>query len=397
MLDATLNIGNFTPRSDSIQHAALATSINSTGQVAGFFDGRIDEARVWNVARSQGQIATARDLQVTSGTGLVARWGLNEGTGSSSPTASQADQMARPSVARSGCPARLSRRAQIPRRRADRSRRHSRCGPHRPRLERATASPTSPATTSIATASCGGRSTVHALAAGDIASCSSTGDEATAALLDSRPGDVLALGDNVYEDGTLAEFNNCYDPTWGRRKARTHAGRRQPRIPDRQRQRLLQLLRRRRRRPSQGYYSYDYGTWHVIVLNSNCANVSCAAGSAQEQWLRADLAATRRPMHAGLLAPPALQLGRLARQQPVDRAALAGALRLATPRSCSPGTITYYERFAPQTPGAVADPLRGIRQFVVGHRRPQPQRLRHARTQQPGPQRRHVRRPEASR
>ena len=83
VLDATLNIGDFTPRSDSIQHAALATSINSTGQVAGFFDGRIDEARVWNVARSQGQIATARDLQVTSGTGLVARWGLNEGIGSS--------------------------------------------------------------------------------------------------------------------------------------------------------------------------------------------------------------------------------------------------------------------------------------------------------------------------
>ena len=43
--------------------------------------------------------------------------------------------------------------------------------------------------------------------------------------------------------------------------------------------------------PAKGYYSTDLGTWHVIVLNSNCAIVSCAAGSTQEQWLRADLAA----------------------------------------------------------------------------------------------------------
>lgn len=43
--------------------------------------------------------------------------------------------------------------------------------------------------------------------------------------------------------------------------------------------------------PAKGYYSYDLGTWHVIVLNSNCGIESCAAGSAQEQWLRADLQA----------------------------------------------------------------------------------------------------------
>src|SRR4029079_19785779 len=39
-----------------------------------------------------------------------------------------------------------------------------------------------------------------------------------------------------------------------------------------------------------GYYSFDIGSWHLISLNSNCSNVSCSAGSAQEQWLRADLA-----------------------------------------------------------------------------------------------------------
>src|SRR5688500_13673477 len=57
--------------------------------------------------------------------------------------------------------------------------------------------------------------------AGDIAVCDSTYDEATAALLDGIEGTVFAAGDLAYEDGTEAEFQNCYDPSWGRHKART--------------------------------------------------------------------------------------------------------------------------------------------------------------------------------
>jgi len=38
----------------------------------------------------------------------------------------------------------------------------------------------------------------------------------------------------------------------------------------------------------RGYYSYNRGAWHIISLNSN---IAAQAGSAQEQWLRADLAA----------------------------------------------------------------------------------------------------------
>src|SRR5712691_7334242 len=42
--------------------------------------------------------------------------------------------------------------------------------------------------------------------AGDIASCSSTGDEATATLLDGIAGTVFTAGDNVYSSGTPTEF-----------------------------------------------------------------------------------------------------------------------------------------------------------------------------------------------
>ena len=69
------------PRWDSIQHAALATAINSTGVAAGYFQGSLDEARIWNYARSGSQIRVAKDSELTSASGLIGRFGLNEGTG----------------------------------------------------------------------------------------------------------------------------------------------------------------------------------------------------------------------------------------------------------------------------------------------------------------------------
>ena len=57
--------------------------------------------------------------------------------------------------------------------------------------------------------------------AGDIATCKQQGDEATAKLLANISGTVFTLGDNVYENGTAAEFANCYGPSWGTFKYRT--------------------------------------------------------------------------------------------------------------------------------------------------------------------------------
>ena len=76
--------------------------------------------------------------------------------------------------------------------------------------------------------------------AGDIADCKRTQDEATAQLLDSITGTVFTLGDDAYPDGTLTQFNNCYDPTWPTQDR--NRLRREQRLPYPARPRLLQLL-----------------------------------------------------------------------------------------------------------------------------------------------------------
>ena len=69
------------PQNNSIQHAAIGSALNSTGVAVGFFQGIIDEARIWNTVRSQAQIQASMNSEVSSGTGLVGRWHLNEGSG----------------------------------------------------------------------------------------------------------------------------------------------------------------------------------------------------------------------------------------------------------------------------------------------------------------------------
>ncbi len=80
VLETTLFVGQRL-RLDSIQHAALASALDSSGAAAGFFSGVLDEARIWNYARSPGEIAENYQRQIVSAPGLVGRWSLDEGVG----------------------------------------------------------------------------------------------------------------------------------------------------------------------------------------------------------------------------------------------------------------------------------------------------------------------------
>ena len=209
---------------------------------------------------------------------------------------------------------------------------------------------------------------VTMLLVGNIARCDRTNDEATAAMLDTMQGTVVALGDNAYPNGTAANFQNCYDPTWGRHKARTY-----PVVGNREYDSsatavsYFNYFGPAAGDPTKGYYSYDLGAWHIVVLNSNSSFVPTAVGSAQEVWLKADLAATTKRCVLATFHHPRFYSTTSASFSPTnsvkpfwDDLYAAGAELIVNAH------MRDYERFAPQTPAGAADPVNGIRQIIAG-------------------------------
>ena len=126
------------------------------------------------------------------------------------------------------------------------------------------------------------------VAAGDIGSCSSSGDEATAKLIEKLdPDAVLALGDEAYESGTPADFRRCYDPTWGRFKDKTYPVPGNHEYRTKRASAYFDYFGERAGTPAKPYYSFDLGDWHFLALDSN---IAVDRGSAQLRWLRDDLA-----------------------------------------------------------------------------------------------------------
>ena len=183
-------------------------------------------------------------------------------------------------------------------------------------------------------------------------------------LLDDDVSHVVTLGDNQYEDARTSAFLASYDPSWGRVKAKTR-----PAIGNHEYRTsgasgYFGYFGTAAGDPAKGYYSYDVGEWHVVALNSNCAIVSCAAGSAQERWLRADLAAHPRRCTLAYWHHPRFSSGSHGNSTAVQP--LYQALYDAGAEVVLAGHDHSYERFARQTPAGQADPTQGVRSFVVG-------------------------------
>jgi hypothetical protein len=198
--------------------------------------------------------------------------------------------------------------------------------------------------------------TVTLLAAGDVAACDSQSDEATAALVERElargPAWVAALGDLAYDHGSAEELAACYEPGWGRFRNRTKpalgnheygTGTAAPAIT------LFGL-------PGNGWYSWNWGAWHVVVLNSNCDQIGgCGPGSPQSRWLRTDLAAHRTRCTLAYWHHARFSSG--VHGSDVSLAHLWDLLAAARVDVALAGHDHHYERFAP---------MKGIRSFVVG-------------------------------
>jgi hypothetical protein len=214
------------------------------------------------------------------------------------------------------------------------------------------------------------------MAAGDFI-CDSLSTSSTACqqmavsqvVVDQMPAAALILGDLCHTPSANC-FNNYYAPSWGRLFSISHpitgnheylvagagyyfdywngvgnadgpAGNR-----------------------SQGYYSYDVGSWHIIALNSQCSQAGgCNAGSPQYIWLQQDLQNHPNLCTLAYYHIPVFSSGGRANN---NMKQIYTVLYNYNVEVVLNGHDHIYERFAPQDPNGVADPLRGIRTFIVG-------------------------------
>ena len=217
----------------------------------------------------------------------------------------------------------------------------------------------------------GAERTFVLVGAGDIASCKNPeGARATAKLIEQIPGTVFAAGDLAYEKGSAEDFKNCYNPAWGKFKDRTRPALGNHEYVEPTASAYFHYWGEQAGPAGKGYYSYELGDWHVVVLNTNCdaKNLGgCGAGSPQETWLKEDLA--KRPGacivaygHHALFSSGVFKKHAVhpeLKQLWKDLYAAHADLILA-------GHEHSYERFAPQDPEGKADPANGIREIVAG-------------------------------
>ena len=176
-------------------------------------------------------------------------------------------------------------------------------------------------------------------------------------LIEDQPGIVLGLGDLAYPAGTLEQYKDCFEKVWGPSIARTYP------VYGNHEAKSGGEGYRQFWGPIAGapgyYYSFNYGAWHLVALNSEIDGVDSAQAAFVERDLasagtRCILAFFHRPAFSSLSRSHnehAQELFRI-----LDRHKVTLALN---------GHNHFYERTAPLTAdGTVA--ADGIREFIVG-------------------------------
>ena len=197
--------------------------------------------------------------------------------------------------------------------------------------------------------------------AGDIARCDVLGGaRATADLLDGIAGTVFTLGDHAYEQGTADEFRRCYEPTWGRHKARTRPAPGNHDYLTSGARPYFEYFGAAAGIDHRGYYSFDLGGWHILSLNSSLPR----SLPAEAKWLREDLAAHPADCVLAYWHIPVYSSGPHG-PNPAMRE-IWSILYKAGADVVLNGHDHIYERFAPQDDKGKRDAEHGIREFIVG-------------------------------
>lgn len=179
------------------------------------------------------------------------------------------------------------------------------------------------------------------------------------AVMDENPEAIIfAAGDNAYNNGNAADYSASWGVShWGDYKSKvravmgdhdyrgggypwtyfSHSG-----------------------TQAKPYYSFDIGAWHIVMLDTN---ISTAAGSAQEVWLKSDLSASNKRCTMAIFHHPL----RNANGTNNGIKPLWDALYAAGADVVYSAHIHAYQRLAPSKPDGSADPIFGIRTFVAGN------------------------------
>ncbi|RPJ40962.1 MAG: alkaline phosphatase, partial [Chloroflexi bacterium] len=209
------------------------------------------------------------------------------------------------------------------------------------------------------------------IGAGDIAVCGDApelqGDEKTAALIENQirqyPGAVVfTAGDTAYGEGSPAQLRNCFGPTWGRFKDRIRPAAGNHDYMTGSGSPYFEYFGAAAGETAQGYYSYDLGDWHIVVLNSNCNDIACGPDSKQVKWLRDDLQNSGKACILAYWHHPRWSSGLAGGRFAATFWRTAAELGVDVVVN---GDDHDYERFAPMDAEGNADP-NGVREFVVG-------------------------------
>ena len=207
---------------------------------------------------------------------------------------------------------------------------------------------------------------VYFSGAGDISICGQMGDDETAEILLNRVGSGLyfSAGDSSNEYGNLYEYQNCFEPSWGQL------------MPD------LRVVPGNHDyysdplenywiyfdgiagQPGKGWYSFEHGDWHIVMMNSNCGYVGCGPSSEQIAWLKQDLSISENQCSLAIWHHPRFNSGITGNADWLytfwDVLYEYGVDVVVN------GHDHHYERMAKINPQGEADPIFGVRSFIVG-------------------------------
>ena len=218
------------------------------------------------------------------------------------------------------------------------------------------------------------------IAAGDIGSCDSNGDELTARTVDSIlrvdsiagvEDVVITVGDNAYPNANERDFANCFRPSWGdttksimrhiRPTPGNHEHRTERAAP------YYRFFGRAAGDPGKGYYAYDHGAWRMIALNSEIlvnADFGPRDREEQQSWLEDELESNRKRCTLAYFHHPRWSSGWHGSDVRMDN--LYRALYEGGADVVLTGHDHHYERFLPLDPSGQLDTARGLVSFVLG-------------------------------